>query len=95
MFWTIIEADASLSAATKILYPKSSQECVAGTHTKKEVGDVRSTDEGVKLPAVIAGWCNNTISPGFLRYICDVHFIEMLNKVWCTIFSTKNRKMVH
>ena len=34
----------------------------------------------------IAGWCNNTISPGFLRYICDVRFGERLNKVWCTIF---------
>ena len=79
----------------KFSIPKAVKNVSLGHIQKKEVGDVRSTDEGVKLPAVIAGWCNNTISPGFLRYICDVHFIEMLNKVWCTIFSTKNRKMFH
>ena len=94
MFWNIIDADVSLSAATKFSVPKAVKDASLG-HIQKKVGEDRSTDEGVKLPAVIAGWCINSISPGFFRYICDVLFSERLNKVWCTIFLTKYINMFH
>ena len=89
MFWNIIDADASLSAATKFSVPKAVKDVSLGHITQKKVGEDRSTDEGVKILAVIAGWCNNTISPGFLRYIFNVLFSDKLNKVWCTTFSEK------
>ena len=48
---------------------------------KKEVKEHISTYEAVKLPAVIQEWCNNTISPGRFRCVCDVHSNRRLDKI--------------
>ena len=67
MFWNIIDTDTFLSAATKFSVPKAVKDVSLGHIHKKKVGEDKSTDAGVKLPAVIAGGYNNTTSQGFLR----------------------------
>ena len=73
MFWIIIDADASLSAATKFSVPKAVMDVYLGhMHRRK----LENTYEGVKVSAVFAGWSTSTISPGFLRYICVVFLVK-------------------
>ena len=79
MFWNIIDADDSLTAATKFSVPKAVKDVSLGHIHERKL-------EKTEVPMKESGLCNNTMSPGFLRYICDVLFSERLNKVWCTIF---------